>query len=170
MKIGIVSDTHDNLPAVEKAVRLFNRQKVGMVIHLGDWCSPFVPHFFAKLRCPLRGIFGNNDADMFRMLRREKKYVADVEFSKRIFVTTAGGRRIVAYHGDDEEVTRALIASTEYDVVLTGHTHVSKIEHYGRVLHVNPGTLSTFRQDRINKDFTVAVYETAKNEARLWKV
>ncbi len=170
MKIGIISDTHDHVQNIEKSVKLFNKEKVGMVIHLGDWCSPFSPDFFAKLKCPLRGVLGNNDADVFLLLRKEKKYVVDLEIHKRIFVTTIGGKRIAAYHGDDDEITRALIASTEYDVVLTGHTHVQKVQHFGRVLHINPGTISTFKQGKINNEFTVAIYDSAKNKAEIKRI
>ena len=35
-KIGIMSDTHDRLDAVEKAIDLFNREKVEHVLHAGD--------------------------------------------------------------------------------------------------------------------------------------
>jgi len=35
MKIGIISDTHDNLPQIKKAVEIFNREKVELVLHAG---------------------------------------------------------------------------------------------------------------------------------------
>ncbi|HCL90984.1 MAG TPA: YfcE family phosphodiesterase, partial [Candidatus Atribacteria bacterium] len=41
MKIGIISDTHDNLPKIKKAVGIFNREKVELVLHAGDFVSPF---------------------------------------------------------------------------------------------------------------------------------
>ena len=33
MKLGIISDTHDNMPVIAKAVELFNDEKVDLVIH-----------------------------------------------------------------------------------------------------------------------------------------
>ena len=41
MLIGVMSDTHDNVPLIEKAVALFNDRKVGFVIHAGDYVAPF---------------------------------------------------------------------------------------------------------------------------------
>jgi putative phosphoesterase len=35
--IGIISDTHDNLPAIKRAVDLFNEKNVDLVLHAGDF-------------------------------------------------------------------------------------------------------------------------------------
>ena len=47
--VGIISDTHDNRRAIEKAVSLFNRREVGMVFHAGDIVSPFTVRDFSRL-------------------------------------------------------------------------------------------------------------------------
>ena len=36
MKIGIIADTHDNLPAIRLAVDFFNKSDVDAVFHCGD--------------------------------------------------------------------------------------------------------------------------------------
>ena len=53
-KIGIMSDSHDNLPAIRAAVELFNREKVDLVIHAGDVGAPFTAREIKKLRCPYK--------------------------------------------------------------------------------------------------------------------
>ena len=63
MLIGAISDTHDNLPQVEKAVKYLNDQKVGLVLHAGDYVAGFVIPKFKQLNCKLIGVFGNNDGD-----------------------------------------------------------------------------------------------------------
>ena len=46
MKIGVLSDTHDNLVNIRKAVEIFSKNGVEAVIHAGDFCSPFtLPEF-----------------------------------------------------------------------------------------------------------------------------
>lgn len=48
MIIGLISDTHDNLPMVEKAVKKLNQENVALVLHAGDYVAPFViPKFKA---------------------------------------------------------------------------------------------------------------------------
>lgn len=43
MKIGVISDTHDQGDLILKAVELMNAEKVEMAFHCGDWVSPFIP-------------------------------------------------------------------------------------------------------------------------------
>jgi len=167
MKLGIISDTHDHLPNIQKAVKIFNKEKVELVVHCGDWCSPFVPDFFEGLKCQLKGVFGNNDADIYAMLRREKNYKVKIEFTKRILELDLGGKKAVVYHGDDAAITEALASAFKYDVVITGHTHEVVNEGSGKVLRINPGTLSHYRKGAINKKFTIAVYDSDKNSCNI---
>jgi uncharacterized protein len=37
MKIGIISDTHDDIENVQKAIEIFNGERVNCVIHAGDF-------------------------------------------------------------------------------------------------------------------------------------
>ena len=41
MLVGILSDTHDRLTTLEKALAEFKRRKVDAVIHCGDLVAPF---------------------------------------------------------------------------------------------------------------------------------
>jgi len=63
VKLGLIADTHDNLPAVKKAVDIFNREGVDLVLHAGDYVSPFSLKPFAELGCGFTGVWGNNDGD-----------------------------------------------------------------------------------------------------------
>lgn len=69
MLIGILADTHDNLEKVDAAVRSLNAKGVEMVLHAGDYVSPFVIPRFANLQSPMIGVLGNNDGD-HRLLQR----------------------------------------------------------------------------------------------------
>jgi uncharacterized protein len=66
MKVGVISDTHDQIENILKAVELLNQEKVELVVHCGDWVAPFTLKFYHALKCPIKGIFGNNDGDKFR--------------------------------------------------------------------------------------------------------
>ena len=41
MKIGVLSDTHDHIPKIKRAVEIFNEEKVDLVLHSGDIVAPF---------------------------------------------------------------------------------------------------------------------------------
>ncbi|MDD9973593.1 MAG: metallophosphoesterase family protein, partial [Candidatus Poribacteria bacterium] len=39
MKLGVMSDSHDNIPNVKRAVALFNEIGVDLVVHAGDFIA-----------------------------------------------------------------------------------------------------------------------------------
>ena len=59
--IGIVSDTHEDVPMIVRAVALFKERAPELVIHCGDIISPPVLERFAGLA--LRVVYGNNDGE-----------------------------------------------------------------------------------------------------------
>ena len=66
MKIGIISDTHDDITNTNKAIDIFEHNKVEVVIHAGDMISPPVINEFKRLTengVKFFGIFGNNDGE-----------------------------------------------------------------------------------------------------------
>ena len=40
MIIGVIADTHENMPFIRKAVDYFNDKAVSLVLHAGDLISP----------------------------------------------------------------------------------------------------------------------------------
>jgi hypothetical protein len=145
MKIGIMSDTHDRLDAIEKAIDLFNREKVEHVLHAGDLVSPFVAPKFAKLNAKLYIVWGNNDGD--------KEFIR-VKFGE-IGVTPLGnfatleldGKKIALLHGTHEEIVGALLRSGTFDVVVRGHNHRAEIRE-GKTLLINPGEVCGYLTGR----------------------
>jgi uncharacterized protein len=137
MLIGIMSDTHDNLVYVKKAIDLFNERKVGHVIHAGDYTSPFTLKLFKELKCPYVGIFGNNDGD--KLLLQER---AEGRIRNQPYVFTLHDRKIVLMH--EHFVADALADSGHYDLVIYGHTHAPDIRKVKNTLVVNPGEVSTY--------------------------
>jgi len=69
MKIGIISDTHDRLPFIDKAIDEMNEAGVDLVLHAGDYCAPFAAFRFKPLKAKMIGVLGNNDAER-ELLRR----------------------------------------------------------------------------------------------------
>ena len=61
MKVGVVSDTHNNLKNCNKIVELFNEASVDRVIHTGDITQAKTLEVFSRLQAPMWGVYGNND-------------------------------------------------------------------------------------------------------------
>jgi putative phosphoesterase len=134
MKIGIISDTHDNLPQIKKAVEIFNREKVELVLHAGDFVSPFIFLEFKNLNCPLKGVFGNNDGD--KLYLREK-FKGIGELYPAPYSAKINNKNIIMLH--KEKLIDALAESQKYDVIIYGHTHRTDLRKIGKTLIINPG-------------------------------
>ncbi|MBI3305054.1 metallophosphoesterase [Candidatus Parcubacteria bacterium] len=172
MTIGVISDTHDRFDTLEPAIRTFKKEGAGLVVHCGDWIAPFtvakiVMLVKEHLGCPLKGVFGNNDGDLFSILAKNYAQGWDIEFSDTILELEFDGRKIAVYHGTDRAITDSLITSKHYDAVFSGHTHVPLNETREGVLVLNPGSTSYIRNGSIIDEATVAVYDTAANKAEI---
>ena len=73
MLVGILSDTHDNVPKTRAAVKRLNTEGVACVLHAGDFIAPFIIDTLKDLAAPMTGVFGNNDGDRILL---EKKCAA----------------------------------------------------------------------------------------------
>ena len=154
MKIGVLSDTHDNLANVRLAVEAFARAGVAALLHAGDFCSPFVIREFAPLAdkgVRMHAVFGNNDGDRVMLVRRGAGFC---EFHDGSAILELDGRKIAMTHYPD--LAPALLASAAFDLVIHGHDHRVRVEAGPRCL-LNPGTCSGYGVARA----TVAVVDTA---------
>ncbi len=134
MRIGVVSDTHNNLKNVARIVALFNAARVERVIHTGDITQAKTIHMFAGLTAPLWGVFGNND---------QEREALEAAIGERGFTFVDPPlelywheRRIVVVH-DPRDLDRAFDA--DHHVALHGHTHHHRLERSGARLIFNPG-------------------------------
>jgi uncharacterized protein len=162
MLIGAISDTHDNLPFIERAVKYLNDQKVGLVLHAGDYVSPFVIQKFKPLNCKLIGVFGNNDGD-HELLKKRFSETTNCTVRERFAAVTVDGYRIALLHGEETELINAIIDSEYFDAVIHGHSHNKSIENKGKTLVINPGELCGY----LTGKSTLALLDTVKHEARI---
>lgn len=160
--IGAISDSHDNLPQIEKAVQILNEQNVGLVLHAGDYIAGFVIPKFKQLNCQLIGVFGNNDGD-HELLKRRFSETTNCTIHDRFAQVTIDGYRIALLHGHETELLNAIIDSGYFDAVINGHSHNKNIERKGKTLTVNPGELCGY----LTGKSTIVILDTAKNEARI---
>lgn len=158
MIIGIISDTHDRLPLIERAVERLKEERVKLVIHAGDYVSPFTAKPYAELNVPMIGVFGNNCA----MTDALKRVYAEVGADLRGYFAEIeeDGLRIALTHGHlKSEMDKAM--SGDYDVVVTGHIHRASVREENGILAINPGEVCGYITGRN----TVAFLDTEKRFA-----
>ncbi|MCL2334829.1 MAG: metallophosphoesterase [Endomicrobia bacterium] len=138
MLIGVISDTHDNIGSIKRAVKVFNLRSVDLVLHCGDIFSFSAAKEFAALNCGFKAVFGNNDFDRaglenviseFGMIQE-----APFEFkvSGKLFVMVHKAFNIGAMATDGRH-------GDVHDYVLYGHTHKPSLEKQGKTAILNPG-------------------------------
>lgn len=136
MKIGLISDTHDNIENILKAVTEFNERNVDVVLHAGDFVSPIAVESFAGVK--LIGILGNNDIDVPGLTSAFNKIQG--ELKGEILETIYDGMKFAVYHGTNFAKKELLVKSGKYDVLVYGHTHRKVSSNIGKTIVVNPGT------------------------------
>ena len=157
MILGIFSDTHDNLPQIVKAIKLFNRKKTGFVLHAGDFVAPFTIDKISKLSCEWLGVYGNNDGEKKGL--REK---SGGRIRKPPLRFKLGGRKITVVH-DQRSID---FIKERADLVIFGHSHHAELTRIGDKLIVNPGECSGWLSGRS----TVALVDLEKLTAKILKI
>lgn len=157
--IGIMSDSHDNLPMLLQAVDRLQAEGAECLIHAGDFVAPFAVKVVLKFNGPVRGCFGNNDGEKTG-IRKLWPDVYDPPAHLKI-----GGKRILLAH--DPATLPAAQREYSPDVMIAGHTHEPVIQN-GLTgdrgpLYINPGETGGWLSGR----FTVALLNTLTMEAQL---
>jgi len=161
MLIGVVSDTHDDMAAIKKAVEFLNAKGVSHVLHAGDFVSPFTFEVLGDLKAEFTGIFGNNDGD--RLLLNEKSGGRIFSPPRVMTLGDKGKRSLTLAIVHEPAVVEALAASGRFNVVIYGHTHTPDIRKVNSALIINPGKVARLHKGRS----TLSVLDTEKMEAGL---
>src|SRR5579871_942509 len=149
MRLGILSDTHDELDRTRRAVQLLCDAGAEALVHCGDLASP--PIVAACAALPGWFVLGNHDADGVPALRQADAEAGVVCLGWGGVVALAGKRVGVAHGHLTADVRRVLAERPDY--LLTGHAHYPSDGAAGAVRRINPGALH--RADA----YTVAVLE-----------
>ena len=160
-----MSDTHDNLPMIDKAVTRLNEMHVELTLHAGDYVAGFVVPRLKELKSKLIGVFGNNDGDHELLKRRFSEY-PNMEIRDSFAEVLVAGVKIALLHGGNRELLEALISSGNFDFAVYGHSHAAEVSQRGKTLVVNPGEVCGYLTGKP----TVGVIDTVKHEARIIEI
>lgn len=161
MLLGICADTHDRLKTVEKACTLFHEHDITTLLHAGDYISPFVVPLLKNFT--VYGTFGNNDGEKKGL--NAKFAEIDAVVTDYFCEISLGGISIAITHGHIPSLLNLLITSSQYDLVVTGHTHSADIQE-GPPIIINPGECCGYLSHRS----TVAIFDTQKREGKIREI
>ena len=162
LKIGIISDTHDHIENVKKAVKIFNEQKVSYCFHAGDIISPFMaPLAFKGLKSKLYLVFGNNDGEIIFL--KEKFAEIGAEIKNNQFSIELESKKIVLFHTLESEILDAVVQSNKFAVVISGHTHEALVKKINKTIVINPGEACGYLTGKA----TAGIIDLEKMEAEI---
>lgn len=154
MRLGIISDTHDNLDKVRQAIMLFNRLGINQLVHCGDIVAPFILKEFNQLKLPLVLIYGNCDGDLETLAETANKL--GFKLQSPPFYLQLGAKKIVVTHKPIEPLPKC-------DFYIHGHTHQLRYEP-GKPVVINPGEACGWLTGRS----TTAVLDIDKSEVEFF--
>lgn len=133
MIVGLLSDTHDRLDMLARALEAFRARGASLVLHAGDWCAPFTVEALNRAGIPYHGIFGNNDGDRLLLHARSEGRIGR---AGTVVELGAGWRALLLHEPDNVEV---LAAAGFFRLIIHGHDHRPRVEELGSTLVVDPG-------------------------------
>jgi uncharacterized protein len=142
-RIGIISDTHGLLrPEAERALMGVNH-----IIHAGDIGRPEIIDSLRRI-APVTAIRGNVDSGEWARQYPDTKCVR------------LAGKSIYVLH---HLKTLLLDPGARIDIIVSGHSHVPKIDTAGGVLYLNPGSAG---RRRFKLPITLATLEVTPEGMR----
>ena len=128
MILAVFSDTHGSTAGMAAAARRVNPD---VLVHLGDHLrdSAVLEREFPDL--PLHAVPGNCD-----FARREPD--TDTFMAGLVTVLATHGHRYSVKYGLDSLLNAAHFSGA--GLVLYGHTHIARVDYYGSMTVVNPGS------------------------------
>ncbi len=138
MRIAIMSDSHDNIWKLEKALPHLLGAEV--VLHCGDLIAPFMLIRLIKGSGgkPVHVVWGNNDGDKV-LLGEVAASAENIHLHGEFAELEIDGLKIAMNHYP--KIARSLAYSGRYDLVCYGHDHTAHEEMVGHTLLLNPGEL-----------------------------
>jgi len=161
MKIALLSDSHDNVSNLEKAIDWLNDHGIKILIHAGDLSAPSL---IVKVLAPnFRGVshlvLGNvGDPTLMPKVAAQFK---NISYHGKKGHIEVGGKKIAFTHLPQDAET--LAKESKYDLVVYGHTHTFETRKENGTTIVNPGSVGG-----LFSEATFAIYdtETAKVETK----
>ena len=156
VKIGVMSDTHDRVPAIADLLQRFSDKGVSMVMHAGDYCAPFSLAPFHQRGMALLGVFGRNDGDRETLAAYAARGMG-TEIYESPHSFEVGGKRILLVHEIAEVNPRSI---ESHDFVIHGSSHLQSEKRIRNTLVINPGEACGW----IHGKCTAAILDTETGE------
>jgi len=135
LKISLLSDSHDNIENLKKAVYISNERNCSHLFHLGDIVAPISAETLKNFNGGVIAVFGNCDGDKIE-LKRIFNLIGG-EIKKPPYKFELYNRSFILMH--EPFLLHEVILSGEPDFIFFGHTHEVDFRREGKTVIINPG-------------------------------
>jgi putative phosphoesterase len=135
--LAVMSDTHDHIWNVRKALEFIQEREAEAVIHCGDFIAPFILKELDQAHIPVHGVFGNNDGDQYLLTKLSMTEFSNITLYGLMGELALADFRVAFTHY--RAVADGLAASKQFDLVCFGHSHEASLEKAGKTYLLNPG-------------------------------
>ena len=147
MKISILSDIHDHVWNLQKAISNPLLQESDTMLFCGDLCAPFIIKLLGQgYANPIHLVLGNNDGDLAAIISNANNF-PNIHIHGEYFRGEFDGKTIAVNHYPDK--ARLLAENDNYDIVCYGHNHTLAQETLGNTLMINPGAIMGFHGGKL---------------------
>lgn len=158
MLLGIISDTHDHIEKVKKAIGIFNQYNLLSVIHCGDFVAPFTLKEFINLKAKFYGVFGNCDGEKDGLLKvaKENNFI----LSEPPLEISFGNKKFLIFHKLKKEEIKNV------DYIIYGHTHKYELRKEENIFFINPGEACGLLTEKA----TIALLNIEENQVEILEI
>ena len=139
MLIAVMSDSHDNIWNLRKALGIVKDKGAGMIIHCGDFVAPFMLKELEETGIPVHGVFGNNDGDQYLLTKFSLTGFSNITLYGIIGQIDIEGFTVGFTH--QRVVADGLAEAGSYNMVCFGHSHEYLLKKIGQTIYLNPGEI-----------------------------
>jgi uncharacterized protein len=144
MKLGILSDSHNNLTNLQAALKVFRQEGVTRLVHCGDLTSAETAAAMGEFQ--IIHTLGNGDYASGE-IRQALLNLNPQNYSGDLFTGEVDGVAIAVTHGHHSGLIAKLAQSGLYRYVFYGHSHRKRDELTGTTRLINPGALGGLKAE-----------------------
>jgi putative phosphoesterase len=144
MKLGILSDSHNNLTNLQAVLKIFRQAGVTRLVHCGDITTPETAAAMGDFL--IIHTLGNGDYAS-GAIRQELLNLNPSNFSGLTYKGDVEGIAIAVTHGHHPGMVHQLAESGLYRYIFYGHSHRRRDEISGTTRLLNPGALGGLKAE-----------------------
>lgn len=141
MKIAVISDIHDNLANLQKALKVISQNQTDHLICLGDVQELATWKILDNLSMPVSAVMGNGDKDMISW-KKLKANLNHLQLFNSVGEIEFNNKKIIFSHY--QGIIKNIITKypNKYTLGLYGNSHQPWEEMMGKTKLLNPGNVA----------------------------